>query len=106
MGARRRFQNRYLRIAPSTKLDGHARGEATLSTKEVMRDTVKLVGVGETLQTLDDFVPERIVGQGASSRMCNEPRKMQTSRPIDQSLRKSDWRRYFVKYLFGTRCDS
>ncbi len=51
-----------------TKLDGDARGGAALSIKEVTHVPIKLVGVGEKLQPLEEFHPERmaqrIMGQG------------------------------------------
>jgi signal recognition particle subunit SRP54 len=51
-----------------TKLDGDARGGAALSIKEVTRVPIKLVGVGEKLDRLEEFHPERmaqrIMGQG------------------------------------------
>ncbi|MFO0965985.1 MAG: signal recognition particle protein [Gemmataceae bacterium] len=51
-----------------TKLDGDARGGAALSIKEITKVPIKFVGVGEKMQALDDFVPERmaqrIMGQG------------------------------------------
>src|SRR5438093_4346891 len=51
-----------------TKLDGDARGGAALSIKEVTKVPNKFVGVGEKLQALDEFVPERmaqrIMGHG------------------------------------------
>ncbi len=51
-----------------TKLDGDARGGAALSIKEVTNVPIKFVGVGEKLQALEVFNPERmaqrIMGQG------------------------------------------
>jgi signal recognition particle subunit SRP54 len=51
-----------------TKLDGDARGGAALSIKEVTRVPIKFVGVGEKLDRLEEFFPERmaqrILGQG------------------------------------------
>ena len=51
-----------------TKLDGDARGGAALSIKEVTRVPIKFVGVGEKLEALEEFHPERmaqrIIGQG------------------------------------------
>src|SRR5438067_439369 len=51
-----------------TKLDGDARGGAALSIKEVTKVPIKFVGVGEKLQALEEFIPERmaqrIMGQG------------------------------------------
>jgi signal recognition particle subunit SRP54 len=51
-----------------TKLDGDARGGAALSIKEVTQVPIKYVGVGEKLDRLEEFHPERmaqrILGQG------------------------------------------
>ncbi len=51
-----------------TKLDGDARGGAALSIKEVTQVPIKFVGVGEKLDRLEEFYPERmaqrILGQG------------------------------------------
>ncbi len=46
-----------------TKLDGDARGGAALSVKHVTGVPIKFVGVGEKLDKLQPFDPERIVGQ-------------------------------------------
>jgi signal recognition particle subunit SRP54 len=51
-----------------TKLDGDARGGAALSIKEVTGKPIKFLGMGETLDKLDEFRPEgladRILGFG------------------------------------------
>ncbi|HKB35610.1 MAG TPA: signal recognition particle protein [Gemmataceae bacterium] len=51
-----------------TKLDGDARGGAALSVKEVTQVPIKFIGVGEKLERLEEFHPERlaqrILGQG------------------------------------------
>jgi signal recognition particle subunit SRP54 len=51
-----------------TKMDGDARGGAALSIKEVTKVPVKFIGVGEKLDKLEEFHPERmaqrILGQG------------------------------------------
>lgn len=51
-----------------TKLDGDARGGAALTIKEITKVPIKFCGMGEKLQALDEFVPERmaqrIMGQG------------------------------------------
>lgn len=46
-----------------TKLDGDARGGAALSVKQVTGVPIKFVGVGEKLDKLEPFQPERFVGQ-------------------------------------------
>jgi signal recognition particle subunit SRP54 len=51
-----------------TKLDGDTRGGAALSIKEVTQVPIKFIGVGEKLDRLEEFHPERmaqrIMGQG------------------------------------------
>ncbi|RUL82928.1 signal recognition particle protein [Tautonia sociabilis] len=46
-----------------TKLDGDARGGAALSVRQVTGVPIKFVGMGEKLERLDPFDPQRIVGQ-------------------------------------------
>lgn len=51
-----------------TKLDGDARGGAALSIKEVARKPIKFLGMGESLDRLEEFRPDglasRILGHG------------------------------------------
>ena len=51
-----------------TKLDGDARGGAALSVKEVTGKPIKFLGIGESLDKLEEFRPEglasRILGMG------------------------------------------
>ncbi len=51
-----------------TKLDGDARGGAALSVKEVTGKPIKFLGIGESLEKLEEFRPEglasRILGMG------------------------------------------
>jgi signal recognition particle subunit SRP54 len=46
-----------------TKLDGDARGGAALSVKAVTSKPIKFVGVGEKLDKLEEFHPERMAGR-------------------------------------------
>ena len=46
-----------------TKLDGDARGGAAMSIKGVTGVPVKFVGVGEKIDKLEEFVPERMAGR-------------------------------------------
>ncbi len=46
-----------------TKMDGDARGGAALSLRKVANIPIKLVGVGEKLDALEDFHPERMAGR-------------------------------------------
>ena len=59
-----------------TKLDGDARGGAALSIKEVTQKPIKFLGVGETLDKLEEFRPDglasRILGMGDIVGLMNE----------------------------------
>src|SRR3954451_25084772 len=46
-----------------TKMDGDARGGAAMSIKGVTGVPVKFVGVGEKIDKLEEFVPERMAGR-------------------------------------------
>ena len=46
-----------------TKLDGDARGGAALSVKAVTGKPIKFIGVGEKLDTLEEFHPDRMAGR-------------------------------------------
>jgi len=46
-----------------TKLDGDARGGAALSVKAVTGVPIKFIGVGEHLEDLEEFHPERMAGR-------------------------------------------
>ena len=46
-----------------TKLDGDARGGAALSVKAVTNKPIKFIGVGEKLDKLEEFHPDRMAGR-------------------------------------------
>ncbi len=46
-----------------TKLDGDARGGAALSIKGVTGVPIKFIGMGEKVEKLEEFVPERMAGR-------------------------------------------
>jgi len=46
-----------------TRVDGDARGGAALSMRAVTGQPIKLMGVGEKLDALEDFHPDRIAGR-------------------------------------------
>ena len=46
-----------------TRMDGDARGGAALSMRAVTGAPIKLIGVGEKQDALDDFHPERVAGR-------------------------------------------
>src|SRR5262245_56149010 len=64
-----------------TKMDGDARGGAALSIKEVTKVPIKFIGVGEKLDRLEPFHPERmaqrILGQGDLMSLIEKVAKVQ-----------------------------
>ncbi len=46
-----------------TRMDGDARGGAALSMRAITGAPIKLIGVGEKLDALEDFHPERVAGR-------------------------------------------
>ena len=46
-----------------TRMDGDARGGAALSMRQVTGAPIKLIGVGEKLDALDEFHPERVASR-------------------------------------------
>jgi signal recognition particle subunit SRP54 len=46
-----------------TKMDGDARGGAALSIYGVTKAPIKYIGVGEKLEALEPFIPERMAGR-------------------------------------------
>ncbi|MBX9680746.1 MAG: signal recognition particle protein [Gemmataceae bacterium] len=75
-----------------TKLDGDARGGAALSIKEVTKVPIKLVGVGEKLQALEEFSPERmaqrILGQGDIAGILEKVARVQSEISEEERLRQ------------------
>ena len=64
-----------------TKLDGDTRGGAAISIKEITKVPVKFIGVGEKLEALEPFHPERmaqrIIGQGDMMGLIEKVQKVQ-----------------------------
>jgi signal recognition particle subunit SRP54 len=64
-----------------TKLDGDTRGGAALSIKEVTKVPIKFIGVGEKLEALELFHPDRmaqrIIGQGDLMGLVEKVAKVQ-----------------------------
>jgi signal recognition particle subunit SRP54 len=73
-----------------TKLDGDARGGAALSIKEVTHVPIKWIGVGEKLDRLEEFHPDRmaqrILGQGDLMSLVEHVSRVQSQ--IDQETLK------------------
>ncbi len=86
-----------------TKMDGDARGGAALSVKAVTGKPVKLVGVGEGIDKLEDFVPERmasrILGMGDVVGLVEQAQEMITAqeaetlrgRFVEGKISLNDW---------------
>ncbi len=78
-----------------TKLDGDARGGAALSIKEITKVPIKFIGVGEKLDRLEEFHPERmaqrIMGQGDLMGLIEKVGRVQqelTQEQIEQQQKK------------------
>ncbi len=81
-----------------TKLDGDARGGAALSLKAVMGKPIKFVGVGEKVEALEVFYPERmatrILGMGDIISLVEKPQATvddQQARELEKKLRKNEF---------------
>ena len=81
-----------------TKMDGDARGGAALSLKAVVGKPLKFVGIGEKIDALEVFHPERmasrILGMGDILSLVEKAQATideKTARQMEQSLRKSDF---------------
>ncbi len=46
-----------------TRMDGDARGGAALSMRQITGAPIKLIGIGEKLDALEEFHPERVAGR-------------------------------------------
>jgi signal recognition particle subunit SRP54 len=79
-----------------TKLDGDARGGAALSIKEVTGKPIKYLGMGESLDKLEDFRPQgladRILGFGDVVGLMND---------FESAVDKEDAEKDAVKMLQG-----
>ena len=81
-----------------TKLDGDARGGAALSIRSVTGAPIKLVGVGEKLEALEPFYPERmasrILDMGDLLTLIEKAQEgfdEQQAREMEKRLRKSEF---------------
>jgi signal recognition particle subunit SRP54 len=81
-----------------TKMDGDARGGAALSLKAVVGKPLKFVGVGEKLDALEVFHPERmasrILGMGDVLSLVEKAQGLmdeKSARQMEQSIRKNDF---------------
>ncbi len=81
-----------------TKMDGDARGGAALSIKAVTGCPVKFVGMGEKLEPLEPFYPDRmasrILGMGDVLSLVEKAQAafdMEEARKLEKKLRKDDF---------------
>jgi len=81
-----------------TKMDGDARGGAALSLKAVMGKPIKYVGVGEKIDALEVFHPERmasrILGMGDILSLVEKAQTVvdeKHARELEQRIRKNEF---------------
>jgi signal recognition particle subunit SRP54 len=81
-----------------TKLDGDARGGAVLSVKAVTNCPVKFVGMGEKLDALDPFYPDRmasrILGMGDVLSLIEKAQKaidVDSAKKLAESMKKNEF---------------
>ncbi len=94
-----------------TKLDGDARGGAALSIKEVTNVPIKWIGVGEKLDRLEEFHPDRmaqrIMGQGDLMSLVEHVARVQQDisqeelQKQQEKLAKGDFTLNDFRGLFG-----
>ena len=80
-----------------TKLDGDTRGGAALSVKKVTGKPIKFIGVGEKLNELEEFHPDRmasrILGMGdmlAVIEKAEEAFDMEEAEKLEKKMRKNE----------------
>jgi signal recognition particle subunit SRP54 len=78
-----------------TKLDSDARGGVVLSLREVIKKPIKFIGVGEKLDALEPFLPERIasriLGMGDILRVIEkveETIEIEKAKELEKKLRQ------------------
>lgn len=81
-----------------TKMDGDARGGAALSLKAVIGKPIKFVGIGEKIDALEVFHPERmasrILGMGDILSLVEKAQSTfdeKTALQLEKSIRKNDF---------------
>ncbi|HEC67917.1 MAG TPA: signal recognition particle protein, partial [Candidatus Desulfofervidus auxilii] len=81
-----------------TKMEGDARGGAALSIKAVTQKPIKFVGVGEKLNALEVFYPDRvasrILGMGdilSLIEKAEETMDVQKAKELERKIRKSEF---------------
>ncbi len=81
-----------------TKLDGDARGGAALSIRAVTGKPIKYVGVGETLDAIEEFHPDRmasrILGMGDMLTLIEKAEKVideEKAEELERKMRKNEF---------------
>lgn len=81
-----------------TKMDGDARGGAALSIKEVTGKPIKLIGVGEKIDAIEEFHPDRIakriLGMGDVLTLIEKAQKAfdeKEAEKLKQKIEKEDF---------------
>ena len=81
-----------------TKMDGDARGGAALSLKAVIGKPIKFIGVGEKIEALEVFHPERmasrILGMGDVLTLVEKAREAvdeREARALEQKIRRNEF---------------
>ena len=78
-----------------TRMDGDARGGAALSMRAITGAPIKLIGVGEKLDALEDFHPERVAGRilGMGDIVGLVEKRRRNGRPgRSRKARRARWR--------------
>jgi len=92
-----------------TKLDGDARGGAALSVREITGKPIKFVSVGEKLDALEPFHPERIasriLGMGDVLSLIEEVEQKVDKKKADKLLKKLKKRKGFNLEDFKDQID-
>ena len=81
-----------------TKMDGDTRGGAALSAKAVTGKPVKFVGMGEKLDAMEPFYPERmasrILGMGDMLSLiekAQEAMDMEKAKELEEKMKTAEW---------------
>jgi signal recognition particle subunit SRP54 len=81
-----------------TKLDGDARGGAALSIKSVLDVPIKFVGIGEKLDAIEEFHPDRMVsrilGMGDIVTLVEKAQQtvdLEKAQKLEKKLRKAEF---------------
>ena len=81
-----------------TKMDGDSRGGAALSIKAVLNVPVKFIGVGEKLDAIEEFHPDRmasrILGMGDVVTLVEKAQEavdLEKAKKLEQKLRKAEF---------------